>query len=110
MKSSVVAPKRRAIAASPMTSPAFTSSMETPTTRRVGPSSTILITPRVSRIALALGFSPDHIPGGPDMGDVGAQHAIHAHGSLLVQLHTRLLQADLLRIGASPSGYQELFC
>src|SRR2546429_6316774 len=39
----------------PISSPAFTPSMETPTTRRVGPSSTILITPRVSRMAPARG-------------------------------------------------------
>src|SRR6266496_2603980 len=53
MKSSVVAPKRRAIAASPITSPAFVPSIETPMTRRVGCSSTILITPRVSWMAPA---------------------------------------------------------
>src|SRR5215472_2429600 len=158
MKSSAVAPKRKAIAASWMTSPAFTPSMETPTTRRVGASSTIFITPRVSRVApargtalmgmvlhshaipaatasssvrpttatsgsvkmvrgmtvwstwrggsperalwaailpscayggghLALGLPPDHITGGPDMGGVGAQGAVHAHGPRLVYLH-----------------------
>src|SRR5258708_7546874 len=55
MKSSAVAPKRSAIAASWITSPAFTPTIETPSTRRVGRSSTILMTPRVSRMAPARG-------------------------------------------------------
>ncbi len=58
---------------------------------------------------LARGFPPDHITGGPDMGDGGAQGAINAHGSRHVYLHARPLQADLLRIGASPGGHQQLF-
>ena len=50
---------------------------------------------------LALGFPSDHVTGSPDMGNRGAQRAINPHGSRLVQLHTHLLQANILRIGAS---------
>src|SRR5207245_1482809 len=101
MKSDVLAPKRSAIAASPMISPAFIPSIETPTTRRLSRSSTILITPRVSRMTPARGS--------PEMGNRGAQRAIHAHRSRLVYLNSSLLQANLLRLGAPPGGYQELF-
>jgi len=43
------------------------------------------------------------------MGDTGAQSTINPHGSCRVYFHARSLQADLLRIGTSPGGYQELF-
>ena len=62
------------------------------------------------RCHLTLGLLPDHITGGPDMGDGRLQRAINAHGSCRVYCYARLLQADLLRIGASGGRYQEFFC